>query len=399
MEVSTANISKNISINQPASQENFDINSNVKVERRVNNQIYGKFINTHNVNGAIPLDMHVTSNLGTLRVFSDDRNLYEILLGKDAKHKSRDMNWYAAAGTTIGTVVPSLIIYAMKLKKGKANVNILEALKEFGSRDLKYEDIANKAREIANGASDDARTKLNQILEKIENEPNSEKRLKKLFKQAGLVKPEELNKEGFYFKEGKEKFFNNILKEAKELYIKDKKGKDVSPLRYLFNTDELSLSEVLVIGTGSVLGGLLGGIIKDKGKVNKKKVKESNFQLITNIILPTILTAKLIEKLGLSIKPPEGLLSTSQHLKRIGTAAAAIVLGVGTGITVGSHIANWVNKQYFKDQKYERKLQDFDVFIHVDDVPIALNFMRVPFMDKLLLFCSGLCGYKAGAKE
>jgi|GEM_PF-3123117 len=406
MEVtSPVNISKNININQPASQGNTNQNTNVQADRRINNKVYSKFINA---NAAVPLDVHVTSNLATLRVFADDRNLYEIMLGKEAKHKSRGMHWYAAAGTTIGTIVPALIFYGMKFKKGKVNLDIINSLQEsINGNDFKSLELSEKIKNIAEKASSKTKRKLLDIAEELKDSNNDEA-FNKLLKVVGLNKKENLleavGAHNSIITDLKG-YFNKYHEECKELY----KGTGITDyLKYLTKTDEFSLSEVLIIGTGSVLGGLLGGIAKDKGEVNKKKVKEANFQLITNIICPTILTAVLVNKFGLSTKEfknkvrfidtfkRENLLPS---LKKAGKGAAAILLGVGTGITVGSHIANWMNKQYFKNEKYERRLHHFDVLIHVDDVPIALNFMKVPFMDKLLLFCSGLCGYKAGEKE
>ncbi|MDD3014450.1 MAG: hypothetical protein PHC34_12170 [Candidatus Gastranaerophilales bacterium] len=395
----------NIIINQTSAQGNTNQNNGVRTERRVNNQIYGKFINT---NAAMPIDMHVTSNFATLRVFPDDRNLYEILLGKEAKHKSKGINWYAAAGSAIGTAVPALIFYAMKFKKGKFNLSIIDALKNnINGNDFNSAKLAQNLENIAEKASSKVKDKLLNIAENLKN-PNNDETINKLLKEVGLDKKEDLlntlkvkNSKVSNLKE----YFNEYKEKSNELY--NGKNGNKSYFRYLLDTDEFSLPEILIIGSGSILGGLLGGITKENGEINKKKVKEANFQFLTNIVCPTILTERLVHKFGLSTKEFKNKISFTENFKKdnlmhllakTGKGIAAIVLGVGTGITIGSHVSNWLNKQYFKNQKYERKLDVFDVFIHVDDVPIALNFMKVPFMDKLLIFCSGLCGYKAGSK-
>lgn len=374
--------------------------------------------NNDDPNAAFPLDVHVTSNIGDLRVFPDDRNLYEIVLNKEAAPKRKEMNWQALAGGFIGTAIPALLFYSAKLKKGQVNVKVIEGLNELinpgkaGSvvKELNYANakasISKVAKDATTKAVPEVQEGLNKLFEKLDKIEDPKKALSKLLEEARLVHElKKLNKPGFYFDKGKELYFQNAFENAIKLFKKVDKDGNVegknSFLGYLSKADELSLKEVLLIGVGSITGGYLGGVAKDDGEINKKKTKEATYQLINNIICPTILTEQLISRAGLDIKPPKGAFA-GKRLSQIGhyaKCAGSIILGVGVGINVGTRIANFVNKQYFKDEKYERKIGKFDVFIHVDDVPLALNFMQIPFMDKLLLFCSGLCGYEAGKKE
>jgi len=366
--------------------------------------------NNDNKNAAFPLDVHVTTNVGDLRVFSKDRNLYEILLNKESASEKNEMNWHALAGGFIGTIIPALLLYSAKLKKGQVNLKVIEGLDKLVnptdvSKIPKEFNYANAKEAILNVANDakaqiqatpEVKKELNKLFEKLDKIEDPKKALSKLLGEAGLEKDlKKLNNPDFYFKKGKDLYIKNTYIDAQKLYTEN--GKKRGFLSYFAKTDELSLKEVLLIGLGSITGGYLGGVTKDEGEISKKKTKEATYQLINNIICPTILTEQLVSRFGLNIKPPKGF--KEGQFKRAALGATAIVLGVGTGVNIGTRIANFVNKQYFKDEKYERKIGKFDVFIHVDDIPLALNFMQFPFMDKLLLFCSGLCGYEAGKKD
>jgi gas vesicle protein len=405
MEVSQNNISNNAinstqnnqqALNPPVST---NTGTNIPVNQTVQKDVYGKFTDP-NYNNAIPA-IHVTSNFAKLRVFPDERNLYEVLQHKEAKKNHHKFHKEAAIGTAIGTIVPAILIFRHKFDIGKANYQVLKkitnnnSLKEY----TKSNELSGKLLKL----SKKTKSEVSETLIEFANELSENK-----------ISVDQLKSH-----------LNHEIKALENTYVNDKKG-DVSFARYLTKTDELSLMQVLIIGTGSIVGGLLGGIYKDKGEINKKKVKESNYQFINNLICPTILTERFVkwmkldkkeykEEIG-TIKLPLGekiknLFSPQswnnnirnfcqrENLIKTGKGLAAVLGGVGIGITVGTKVANYVNSKFYKDEKYERKIGLFDVFIHVDDFPIALNFMKFPMMDKVLLFCLALCGYEGGKKE
>jgi hypothetical protein len=143
------------------------------------------------------------------------------------------------------------------------------------------------------------------------------------------------------------------------------------------------LKEMLMLGTGSILGGLAGGIIADKGKNTQSKLREGGHQFLANLLLPTTFVAGFLK-----IAEKSRFLKTSK--------AIAVIAGVSAGMGIGSFISNKVSKLAFKDCK-ERKIKPTDVFMHMDDLPIALTLSKVPYVDKILPLAFIYSGYQAGA--
>lgn len=154
---------------------------------------------------------------------------------------------------------------------------------------------------------------------------------------------------------------------------------------------EYGLKEMLFISLGSVLGGFAGGIIDDKGKNTKNKIKEGIFQYL-NIALPTCFAA--------------GLLALTHKTKNCNNNTgkiAAILTGVLGGIPIAAFTSNKINNSIFGNET-NRKIRFKDCLIHVDDLVSAVVLAKVPFLDKLhvdkiLPFIYATCGYETGIKE
>ncbi len=145
--------------------------------------------------------------------------------------------------------------------------------------------------------------------------------------------------------------------------------------------------EMIFVGTGAILGGLTFGIIKDKKEKMWNKIKEANFQWITNLFLPTLFVDQLIKYADK--KFPEQV--NNKIVK-----AAAIITGIGAGMKIGEILTDKLNYCIDKNHKCKRNVNAKDVLLHIDDIPIALTLSKVPYVDKLLPFCFIFSGYQAG---
>ncbi len=156
------------------------------------------------------------------------------------------------------------------------------------------------------------------------------------------------------------------------------------------------LKEVLIMGSGSILGGFAGGIAFDKNNKKIKKIKEFIYQT-SNLIIPACSVAGLIKLIEKSkIKNP-----VIANTAKIG----AIATGVGGGMFVSSKICNKINNLLIdKNSNHKRKMKMKDGLIHIDDVLMALVLAKVPFankigIDKILPFVYVFCGYEAAKQK
>lgn len=148
--------------------------------------------------------------------------------------------------------------------------------------------------------------------------------------------------------------------------------------------------EMIFIGTGAILGGLTGSIIRDKKEKVWKKIKEANFQWITNLFLPTLFVDQFIKYADK--KFPEKINSTNNKIAK----AIAVIAGIGAGMKFGEFLTDKINCRIGKGNKHKRKIKTNDILLHIDDIPIALTLSKVPYIDKLLPFCFIYSGYQAG---
>lgn len=153
------------------------------------------------------------------------------------------------------------------------------------------------------------------------------------------------------------------------------------------------LKEMLLCSTGSITGGLFGGLLFNKNENKKSKIKESIFQF-NNIAIPTSIVAGLLKLINKSKSPNKGSL-------KIVSILAGIIIGMPLAATVSNNINN---KIIDKDNQNVRKLKLKDCFVHVDDLLGGLVLAKIPFADKLhveqaLPIFYGICGYEAGTKK
>lgn len=128
--------------------------------------------------------------------------------------------------------------------------------------------------------------------------------------------------------------------------------------------------EIITMGVGSCLGGLVAGFAIDKNKENRKaKLKETLMQ-IANVSVPIIFVARFAKfgkKLGQKFF--EKNKNAETYRSKTPKAIAALV-GLFTGVWVSNIIANKVNEKVFHQGKGRPvKLSDYSA--HLDDFCMA----------------------------
>jgi len=157
------------------------------------------------------------------------------------------------------------------------------------------------------------------------------------------------------------------------------------------------LKEFFIFGAGSILGGITGGIISDKNKNTKNKIKEGIYQFV-NIIIPPSLGVGLL-------KMSEKHIITNNKIGK----TSSILVGIGAGIPIASFISNKINKTFIDKNsesinKSKRHMKLKDGIVHLDDLSLALILANPRLAGKLcinkilpLLFLT--CGYEAGKQK
>lgn len=175
------------------------------------------------------------------------------------------------------------------------------------------------------------------------------------------------------------------------------------------NFKNLTYSEkdILLIGAGSIAGGLTGGLITDKNKENRNsKIKEGIQQFFGSLLCPLGVLAvseKLLEK---SKFKPE-IKTSSKLLNNTVAALPKIIVTAGSliaGMNIGNKLVNKVNNKIFKENdKHEVKPSDY--LVHTDDLCVAVNLILkdvksiATVTSKILPAAFILCGAKTGLQE
>lgn len=147
---------------------------------------------------------------------------------------------------------------------------------------------------------------------------------------------------------------------------------------------------LLTVGISSIIGGFVGRIIEDKNKNVWKKVKEMNFQVLSNVVFP-VLFLNIFKKTGGKLTK-----NSTKMVKNI-TNFASVFGGVGVGAFLGASLANIINNKIMKpDVSHKRKLGVKDFLVHVDDLPVAFAMTNIPYIDKLIPLVLISRGYEVG---
>ena len=161
------------------------------------------------------------------------------------------------------------------------------------------------------------------------------------------------------------------------LYAIAKKGNPATSLLNLKYAEK----DVLLIGAGSIVGGLAGGLIADHNKENiNPKSREASQQFVGNTLFPIVTSAfanKALDKSG--FKLPQ-INSTSKIAKIANVALAAAPKVVVTlasligGMQVGNKLMNTVNNKIFKED-VKHSIAPEDMLVHSDDICLTANML------------------------
>lgn len=170
-------------------------------------------------------------------------------------------------------------------------------------------------------------------------------------------------------------------------------------------------ADVLLVGAGSVLGGLTGGLLADKNKENTiPKLREASQQFFGNMCFPIgllAITTRLLEKSG--FKLPQ--IQSTSKLAQIANVAlnalpkvAVTILSLICGMEIGNKVMNKVNNKIFKEEvKHDVHAEDY--LVHADDLCLAANLLLKDtksiskVTSKILPFTFIVAGAKTGMQE
>ncbi len=169
-----------------------------------------------------------------------------------------------------------------------------------------------------------------------------------------------------------------------------------------FKNLNYSEGDVLLIGAGSVLGGLIGGLSADKNKKNvKPKLREASQQYIGNMVFPVSILAcanKLLEKYVFKTD------ATPSDWKGILLKSAVCVASLVGGMELGNKVMNKVNNKVFKEEiKHDVHAEDY--LVHADDLCLTANMVLKDFKQisvitsKLLPLTFIVAGSKTGMQQ
>lgn len=170
------------------------------------------------------------------------------------------------------------------------------------------------------------------------------------------------------------------------IYFARKQNGKIDSLKNLLNI-KYGLPEIASLTAGSVLGGVLLGMLGEKADKQKKKINEGVFQFM-NAFLPAVLVSSFLR--------------ISEKHKFLGTPLgkfAGIVCALVSGMYAGAKFSNIITDP--KDIHPDRKLTIKDAAANVDDLIGALVLAKFPLVDNLniekaLPAVYSLCGYRAG---
>lgn len=177
------------------------------------------------------------------------------------------------------------------------------------------------------------------------------------------------------------------------------KGYSLKPksfLNYLKNT-KILCKEVLTMGAGTCIGGLIGGYLIDKNPINRKAKRREAVMQLGNISIPILtvdLADTLCNKMKVSLETTKG-----KSIRAVSSLAAIIV-----GIYTANFAMNKLSNILFNNKSEERGVKGTDLFPHIDDVLasgqyIAPNSNLISKVSRLVPFALMVPGNEIGNKK
>ncbi len=167
--------------------------------------------------------------------------------------------------------------------------------------------------------------------------------------------------------------------------------------------------EIISMAAGSILGGLVGGmIIDDRSNNNKAEVKSKVGEAIIqfgNACVP-IITVGQCARLGeftegkILSKMSENSSKFVKHLAKL-PKLALILAGLSVGMLIGNRAANYLKKVLLGCDE-DRKIKASDMLMHWDDLCVGASFLSDgPFVQgiaRLVPVAMLMAGYQVGCK-
>ena len=154
---------------------------------------------------------------------------------------------------------------------------------------------------------------------------------------------------------------------------------------YLANV-KFTEKEVISIGAGSCLGGLIGGYMIDKDPLNRRAKRREALMQIGNISIP-ILTVEGASKLAKNASKPVKTLSA--------------ICGLIVGVYVANLLMNMLSNVLFENTK-SRGVKATDFSAHVDDMVVAANYISdakfVHYIARIIPLALMFAGNEVGTK-
>lgn len=151
------------------------------------------------------------------------------------------------------------------------------------------------------------------------------------------------------------------------------------------NVLDFKAKEILTMGAGSVLGGLIGGTLFNKDTSFKDKCNEAVNQMLGDIAIPLGFVAgptalyKNFEELAKRETKHVTLQKVSKFIqgnKFLSILCPTVISAVslGTGIIAGNKTSNYINEKVH-GIKVDRKIRITDFAPHIDDVCLVVSLM------------------------
>lgn len=163
--------------------------------------------------------------------------------------------------------------------------------------------------------------------------------------------------------------------------------------------------KIVTIGSGSIIGGLVGGAIFGKKEDSKSRIREGIVQ-IANITAPIALVEALSlggDKLSNKLMP--NWCASKNFFKQAVTKlppAVGAMAGLVTGMYIGNRLSNKINEKIF-NVKDDRPMKWKDFSAHIDDIGVASTFVApdniiTKAISRVIPLALFVPGYETGTK-